>query len=626
MPVDTQTKFSADKIFSILHCFFVPMLFFICSISCNGQNNKQPYPKEIADQIKLVENSLSGQLKFEGISGDNILDEMSFYKVKGLSIAVIKDYRIIWAKGYGWADEGENQKADTNTLFMAASVTKSVNSMGVMKLVQDKKLDLNNDINNYLVSWKFPYDKISNGKKITTLNLLTHTAGINDAAPQYINKDSVPSILQVLKGSKASKYVYSDPQPARSITEPGKMFQYSNVGVGITQVMVTDITQKSYEDYISETVFRPLRMTSSCYNQSSLNKFDGRLSAGYSYSYEVPGKHLIVPFQSAGGLWTTPSDLARFIIEVQLSLAGKSNKVLSKETVETMLTPYIREAPGFFITQTKPGAEKYFSHSGIIKGFKSEYYGSFDGGSGVVVMINSDGNSGKIIPEVINSVATVYHWKDFYNPEIRKKPITVSRADLDKCEGVYLFEDRYFVILNTPRGGHFWTEWNESKMHFTSLKEFYSIDSETNKELVTDASGNVSAIKRFLNGKQLTSAVKVTDISSVRLTPGQLTEIAWYLLENKRFDQSEKYYQKLLALTPQDQMAKCNMAHCTLFLKDYDKAIKLYREILAQDNAGAFRQTISDDFIFFKSNGFETAFMQKAFGDLGLEVPKQFIH
>src|SRR5436190_23518078 len=106
----------------------IKVYFLLCSQSvlfyfvCNGQSQT----KEIEDQIHLVENSLSGGIKFEGITGDKLRDEMAFYKVKGLSIAVIKDYKIIWAKGYGWADEGDKQLVTTNTMFMAASVSKSV--------------------------------------------------------------------------------------------------------------------------------------------------------------------------------------------------------------------------------------------------------------------------------------------------------------------------------------------------------------------------------------------------------------------------------------------------------------------------------------------------------------------
>lgn len=586
------------------------------------------YPKGIEEQIHLVENSLAGRIRFEGSSGDNLRDRMAFYKVKGLSMAVIKDYKIIWAKGYGWADENEEQPVTEKTLFQAASVSKSVNAMGVMKLVQDKKLDLSKDINDYMVSWKFPYDEVSKGKKITTLNLLTHTAGVNEGGSGFIDKDTIPSLIQVLNGGRQSRFIFSDTMPAHSIAAPGLQFQYSNNGVGITQVIVSDIAKKTYGQYMQETVFNPLEMTSSCYDESSLKKYAGHVAAGYSSGYQITGKHIITPMQAAGGLWTTPSDLARFIIEVQLSLSGKSNKVLSQETAMTMLTPYIQEAPGFFLKQMKPGGAKYFRHDGSKMGFRSEFYGSFENGYGVVVMINSDGHAGDIIPEVINSVATVYQWKDFYEPEIRKQPIEVSGELLSKCEGVYVFDDKYFVVLKKPDGGHLWSEQADSKMHFTNEKEFFNVEFQTRKKLILDDAGNVTGMKRLLNNTELATAVKLTNPDSAKLLPWQLSEIAWHLLENKKFAQSLAYFNCLQRLEPAQIMTTCNVAHCHLFLKEYDKAIQLYRNILSKDSdhMNSFKQIVLDDFVFFKRNGFDTSLMDKVFADLRLEKPKGYLN
>ncbi len=322
--------------------------------------------------------------------------------------------------------------------------------------------------------------------------------------------------------------------------------------------------------------------------------------------------------QAAGGLWTTPSDLARFIIEVQLSYTGKSNKVLSRETVKTMLTPYVGEAPGFFIKQMMPGGQKYFNHAGIIKGFKSEYYGSMDGGYGVVVMINSDGGSGNIVPEVINSVATVYKWKDFYEPEIRKKPVAADDGLLAKCEGVYLYDDKYVVILNKPDGGHYWSAQQDSRMHFTGRKQFFTIESPSDNEIVMDAKGNVTAIRRSTNGRRIATATKLANASTAKCTTWQLAEIGWYLLENKRYDQALSYFKHLSTLEPGDVMARCNMAHCMLFSGDNKKAIEIYREILLVDDGHTFRQSILDDFAFFKRNGFEAGRMNLVIAELKL--------
>src|SRR5688500_18802600 len=145
-------------------------LLIILTVSVNGQQ-----PNE--EKIRAVENNLGGWVKIQDSAGWNIPDRMTYYKVNGLSIAVINNYKIEWAKGYGWADTAEKRKVTAATLFQAASVGKSIHAAGTMKLVENGRLDPNKDINDYLKRWKFPYDSISKGKKITTLHLLSNSAG-----------------------------------------------------------------------------------------------------------------------------------------------------------------------------------------------------------------------------------------------------------------------------------------------------------------------------------------------------------------------------------------------------------------------------------------------------------------
>src|SRR5664279_2583638 len=161
---------------------FKPALFcvFFCiqGFVLFGQVNKS-YSKEVETKITQVENNLSGWVQISDKPNKwTLAERMKFYHAHGVSIAVIKDYKIEWAKGYGWADSAEQRPVTIETLFQAGSNSKSLNAIGVLKLVQDSKLDLNADINNYLKSWKFPYDSLSKGKKITLMNLLSHSAGL----------------------------------------------------------------------------------------------------------------------------------------------------------------------------------------------------------------------------------------------------------------------------------------------------------------------------------------------------------------------------------------------------------------------------------------------------------------
>jgi len=165
---------------------------------------------------------------------------------------------------------------------------------------------------------------------------------------------------------------------------------------------------------------------------------------------EVIGKYHIYPEKAAAGLWTNPTDLCKYVIETQLSWKGESHKVLSPEMTMFRLTPVIDDAAlGVFVNSRVTGSYKYFNHNGGNEGFLSTYYGCRDSGEGVVVMINSE--NWTIIDEIVNSVATVYNWKDFYLPEVKKAidlPDTLIKKYVDK----YQMGLRGFEIVTEAKG------------------------------------------------------------------------------------------------------------------------------------------------------------------------------
>ena len=399
----------------------------LCMINVTAQK-KMP---SINYRIKQVENNLSpGIIYGDTIPRLNIQKQMAAYKVNGLSIAVIKDYKIEWARGYGWADVKEKRPVTANTRFQAASISKSINSLALLKLVEQGKINLEADINDYLKTWKFPYDSLSNGKKINLANLLSHTAGLSvHGFGGYTPGDSIPTLVQILNGTRPSN------SPAvRSLFEPSKKLEYSGGGTTISQLILMDITSKRYEDYLQKEVLQPLGMTNSFYNQPP-PAGTKNLATAYNNGIEVKGKYHIYPEQAAAGLWTTPTDLAKYIIETQLAYEGKSAKVLSHSMMQKRLTPYIDSNAALGVFITNPSGDAYFNHNGGNEGFLCTSYGSLKGGNGVVVMINADDFS--IIHEIVNSVATVYKWKDFYKP-VFKKVFIISRDTMSIYTGNYL--------------------------------------------------------------------------------------------------------------------------------------------------------------------------------------------
>jgi CubicO group peptidase (beta-lactamase class C family) len=409
------------------------LLLFMLPAMAQGQTMATP-----DELIKQVENSLTPSVIYgDSLANGNILQRMADLKVKGVSIAVIRDYKIDWAKAYGWADSLEGREATTNTRFQAASISKSLNSLGLLRLVQDKKIDPEADINNYLRTWKFPYDTAAHDKKINVYQLLSHTAGLDiHGFPGYNRSASIPNVYQILKGEKPA-----NTNKVRSLFEPGLKYKYSGGGTTLTQLLITDVALMRYADYMQLEVLSPLGMTNSSYNQPPTDTTV--LASGHeSDGTRIEGKFHVYPEQAAAGLWTTPTDLAKYIIECQKALAGKSRK-LSQELMVRRMTPYIDSNAALGVFITKKGDRTYFNHNGSNAGFLCASYGSMEGGDGLVIMTNGENFS--IIEELTNSVARVYGWKDFFTPEF-KKVIKLSTEEMDRFAGSFKLQTDTLII------------------------------------------------------------------------------------------------------------------------------------------------------------------------------------
>ncbi len=425
--------------------YFILLLLLITESSLALFAQEQKYNDDIEKRIKLVENNLASQIKVAGEPNWNLTKRMKFYHANGVSIAVIKDYKIEWVRGYGWADSAEQRPVTAHTLFQAGSNSKSLNSIGILKMVQEGKLSLDRDINDYLKSWKFPYDSLSKGKKITIANLLSHTAGLSvHGFPGYEKGDTIPTIVQVLNGEKPA-----NTEPVRSQFEPSLKFQYSGGGTMIAQLIIQDVSGQPYDKYMWENVLKPMGMINSSFTQPPSVEKQNLLATGYyNDGKPVKFKYHIYPEQAAAGLWTNATDLANYVVETQLALQGKSHKVLSKEMTVIRLTPYIDSSAAFGVFINKKGI-KYFKHGGVDEGFVSQYVGSLAGGTGVAVMTNTYNTA--LYDEIINSVAITYGWNNYYNPTI-KNIVQIDDNTLEAYIGQYQLTPNF--ILTVTKVGH----------------------------------------------------------------------------------------------------------------------------------------------------------------------------
>lgn len=467
-------------------------LLFLIAFSHYACAQNPEYSKEIEDIIKKVENNLTGWVKLDGAPGWNLQQRMKFHNVHGVSIAVIKDYKIHWVRGYGWADTSDKRPVTPSTLFQAASISKSLHAMGVLKLADKKIINIHAPVNDYLRTWKLPEDSFTAQTKVTTAHLLSHTGGLSvHGFRGYSWTDSIPSDNDILDGKPPANSA-----PVRSQFAPGARYQYSGGGTTVSKKVVMDITGQPYDMFMWKEVLEPIGMRQSFYTQPPPPQAFRLLATAYrADGRPIKGKFHIYPEQAADGLWTTPGDIAQFIIEMQLSMQGKSNKVLSQQMTNTMLTPYIdREAAlGVFVIERNGG--KYFTHNGANEGFRSQYYGSFENGNGVVVMVNSDVSA--IVGELINSVAIVYGWKDLYTPQIRKE-VKVPTEKLRTYTGEYILPPHSFKIT-LVNDRLFASQNNQTPipMYFTTENAFFVMEGPpADFEFVANGHSNLLVIKQ----------------------------------------------------------------------------------------------------------------------------------
>jgi CubicO group peptidase (beta-lactamase class C family) len=482
----------------LLNIKFVKVKLIICQIILAfgttsltyGQVNS--YSTDVSGRIKKVENSLMNWVQTpDSLLRWNIEERMKSHKVNGVSIAVVHNFKIEWAKGYGLADVDEKREVTPRTLFQSASISKSLSAIGILKLVQEGRLDLDTDINQYLRSWKFPYDSVSNGKNITVRNLLNHSGGLSVSGfPGYFFTDSIPTIFQIINGELPSK------TPAvKSGLEPGLRYQYSGGGTCITQVIMTDITNQPFGEYMEQSVLKPLGMNESFFMQPPPTEKKELLATGYSRDgTEIIGKYCIYPELAAGGLWTTPTDIARYIVETQLSLLGKSSKVLSPELTKIRLTPFDGySALGVYIHHHG----KYFEFSGGNQGFTSKYWADMENGNGVVVMVNSANVT--ILSEIINSVASTYHWESFYKPVI-KNVISITDSILNSYVGDYYFGDTKMSVIKKNGRLFIIDDW-PLELYFTTQNDFFVSEVEGYFRFQQDTDGNVTGFLDLNTGR-----------------------------------------------------------------------------------------------------------------------------
>jgi CubicO group peptidase (beta-lactamase class C family) len=395
-------RVSATARIAIFAAAFSPLL----ATCCSGQSST---PAKTEDPSPRIQRIATKVIDLQLAPGEqpirlNLAELMDLYKVPGLSIAVIDNFQIAWAQAYGVIGADSKAPITTKTLFQAGSISKPVAATGALYLVQQGKLSLDEDVNDKLKTWKIPENEFTKTEKVTLRRLLSHTGGLTvHGFPGYDLDEPVPTLVQIFNGEKPANTA-----PIRVDIVPGTEERYSGGGITIEQQLMIDVTGEPFPAFMRETVLDKIGMHDSSYEQP-LPATRSTMAAHGTHADGKPvrGNWHIYPEMAAAGLWTTPTDLARFAIEIALSQQDKANHVLSRKMTREMLTPVFGESGlGLFLDKRNPGQ---FGHNGDDEGFQAMLTMNATTGKGLAIMANSQ-NGIAVGGLLMRSVAKEYGW------------------------------------------------------------------------------------------------------------------------------------------------------------------------------------------------------------------------
>lgn len=334
-----------------------------------------------------------------------LAERMDHYHVPGVSITVINNSQVAWARGYGLLEGGGAALVTPETLFQTASLAKSVVAVAALQYVQRGALELDGDVNQSLISWQVPANEFTTEERVTLRRLLSHSAGVTvEGFRGYAVGEELPNLRQILNG----EWPANSP-PIRVDIVPGTQHRYSGGGYMIVQQLLEDVVGKPFPDIMQESVLGPWEMAASTFKSPLPEDLKEIAASGHrTDGSTIPGGwHTYPEMGSGASMWATSSDLAQFAIRVMRSYVGQSDAALSPDIAIQMLTPHIENRGLGPLLYDEGGDLFYFMHSGANDGYKSVLVAYPERGQGVVIMTNGD-NGDALWREILNSVSIEY--------------------------------------------------------------------------------------------------------------------------------------------------------------------------------------------------------------------------
>jgi CubicO group peptidase (beta-lactamase class C family) len=323
--------------------------------------------------------------EFNAYLDELIPDLLEDYSIPGVAISIIQNGTSAWSKAYGYADFEQGRKMTTDTYCRVESISKSVTAWGVMKLVEQGNIDLDKPIKQYIKNWDIPESKFPE-EKVTVRQLLTNTSGmpLGDIFERYSPNDKIPTLRESLS------------EHAILIQEPGASFLYSNTGYNLLELLIEEVTGCDFAVYMEEEVLHPLGMYKSSFTWSE------ELHPEVPVGYDSKGKPIpvyIYPEKGSGGLFASVDDIASFVSAGMLDYFHSENKVLTKESINSLYTAMV-EKPGIYglvfdsyglgyYLDTLPNGKLSVANGGQGGGVMTFFQAVPDTGDGIVILTNS---------------------------------------------------------------------------------------------------------------------------------------------------------------------------------------------------------------------------------------------
>jgi len=436
---------------------------------------------------ELLANAVTPLVPISGLDErpQGILERMQAHGVPGVQVAVIENDEITWSAGYGELEKDSDRPAEARSLFQAASISKPVTALAVLRLIGDGVLDLDAPVNTWLRSWKLPDNEHTLRRPVTLRTLLSHTAGTTvHGFPGYASDAPLPTLRAILDGAPPA-----NTKPVRVDIPVGTTFRYSGGGTLIVQQVLIDVTGERFPELMARLVLEPLGMSDSTYEQPLPLALHARAATAHDDAGPVPGKWHVYPEMAAAGLWTTASDLARFVLGIERAIAGQPGALIPTGLAREMVSPQNGVPTGLGPQLAGSDLDPRFFHSGGNRGFNCRCVGFVQRPDGVVVMTNGPFSAAPLLNEVIGAIGASRGWLDFVVP--RELKVLTDSDGLEAFVGDYEVGGTT-VGVRLDQGGLFLDgPFGRQLMHRTGEREFVLAD--TTRATFVELDGTITA-------------------------------------------------------------------------------------------------------------------------------------